>query len=269
MPQLNKFLKKKPGKGEWYSMSAKESGSVEVFIYDEIGIWGIGAEAFVKDLRAYKGRDISLRMNTPGGSVFDGAAIYNALKSHTGRVTTEIDGLAASIGSVIALAGESVKMAKNAFFMIHDPWGIMIGNADEMRKTAELLDKIKGTMANTYVEKTGMELKKINALMNDETWYTAQEAKDAGFADEIGDEMKIAASFDLSNYEHAPQGLAGNAVPFKPKDERELEGTLHDLGYSRSEARAVVARGYKGLGRRDADAGAKIGLYELIHTIRA
>ncbi len=259
----------------WYSISAKDMGPVEVFIYDEIGGFGISATDFVKDLRMHKGKDVSLRLNTPGGDVFGGQIIYNALKEHGGKVTTYIDGVAASIGSVIALAGDTVKMADNAFFMIHNPFAILAGDADELRKKANLLDKIKGTMANTYADKSGKDLDTINTWMNDETWFTAVEAKDAGFCDEISGEAKVAACFDLSIYAHTPQKLMSEFelmatfVPPKPKDARELEHALRDVGFSRSESRAIVARGYKGIGQCDADAVAKIAAYEIINLFRA
>jgi ATP-dependent Clp endopeptidase proteolytic subunit ClpP len=273
MAQLNN-RKQKPGGGSWYSISAKDTGPVEVFIYEEIGGWGIGAAEFVKDLRAHKGKDISLRLHTPGGSVFDGNAIYNALKNHAGKVTTSIDGWALSIGSLIALAGDTVKMAENALYMIHNPWGLMAGDAEEMRKTADLLDKIKATMAKTYAEKSGKDIGTIDAWMNEETYFTAQEAKDAGFCDEIGDEMKLAAcakvDFKALGYKHPPEKLVAEMMASaKPQNERELEAVLQDAGYSRSEARAVVVRGYKGIGQRDAGAAAKVAAYEIINLLRA
>lgn len=240
MAQLNN-RKQRPGGGSWYSMSAKDTGPVEVFIYDEIGGWGISAADFVRDLRAHKGKDLSVRLNTPGGDVFAGNLIYNALRDHKGEVSTIIDGVAASIGSVIAMAGKTLTMAENAFLMIHNPFAILAGDAEELRGKADLLDKIKGTMANAYAEKSGKDLKTINAWMNDETWFTAQEAKDAGFCDEVGGEMKIAASFDLSIYSHAPAHLLAGREDAQPETEREYEKSLRDAGMSRSAAAMAVA----------------------------
>jgi HK97 family phage major capsid protein/ATP-dependent Clp endopeptidase proteolytic subunit ClpP len=224
-------------KNSWYSMSAKDTGLVEVFIYGEIGAWDIGADAFAKDLRAHKGKDISLRLNTPGGSVFDGMAIYNALKRHDGEVTCFIDGLAASIGSVIALAGDTVSMAKNAFFMIHNPWAVMVGNADDIRKTAALLDKIKGAMVNAYADKSGLDHATIGAWMDAETWFTAAEAEDAGFCDEVGDEIELAASFSfLSKFRNVPASLLAGRGKVQPETLREMEKRFRSEGRSRREA---------------------------------
>lgn len=236
----------------WYSMSAKDTGPVEIFIYDEIGMFGISAADFVKDLRAHKGKDISLRLNTPGGDVFGGNIIYNALRDHKGEVTTIIDGVAASIGSVIAMAGKTLRMAENAFLMIHNPFAILAGDAEELRKKADVLDKIKGTMANAYAEKSGKDLETINAWMAAETWFTAQEAQDAGFCDEIGDEMKIAASFDLSIYAHAPAHLLAGREEGLPETEREYEKSLRDAGISRKAAAEAVAAA-RNVYQRDAD----------------
>jgi len=266
---MGRLDKQKYGGGSWYSISAKDSGPVDMFIYDEIGGWGISAEAFVKDLRAHKGKDINLRLHTPGGDVFGGQIIYNALRDHTGKVTTSIDGIVASMGSIIALAGNPVRMAENAMFVIHNPFGKIEGDAKEMRKRAAALDTIKGSMAGVYIEKSGKDLETISAWMDDETWFTAKQAKAAGFCDEIGDEIKMAAFFDLSMYKHAPESLATAYVPPKPQNERELEHILLDAGFSRSEARAVVVRGYKGIGQCDADAAAKVAAYEIINLLRA
>ena len=139
----------------WYSIQAAAKDVAEVLIYDEISSWGITAENFVKDLQGVTAKTINLRINSPGGSVFDGTAIFNALRAHPAKVVSHIDGVAASIASIIALAADEVRMAENAFYMIHNAWGVAMGDGAEMRKMADILDKIAGTLAKTYAAKTG------------------------------------------------------------------------------------------------------------------
>jgi ATP-dependent Clp protease protease subunit len=149
----------------------------EILLYSEISEWwGIGAETFKRELDAITTPTINLRINSPGGDVFDSYAIYNALVAHPARIITHIDGVAASMASIIALAGDEVRMAENAFFMVHNPWSIVMGNADALRKEAGLLEKIGGTMADTYRERTGATAEEVAAWMDDETWFTAEEA---------------------------------------------------------------------------------------------
>jgi ATP-dependent Clp endopeptidase proteolytic subunit ClpP len=187
--------------------------AVDVLIYDAIGgKEGITATQFVKDLKAHKGKDINLHVNTPGGSVFDGVAIFNALKAHRGHVTTYIDGIAASIGSVIALAGDTVNIASNGFMMIHEASGLVIGNAANMRKQADICERISDTIAHTYAEKTGKPVEEMRALMTAETWFTAQEAIAAGLADSITEAVEFTNSFDLTKFNKAPEALRVPAV---------------------------------------------------------
>ncbi len=193
----------------WYRIENKNDSTVaDVYIYDEISWLGVDPENFVKDIAEIRSETIRVHLNTPGGYVFDGVAIYNALKNHKAKIETHIDGLAASIGSVIAMAGETIYMAENAFLMIHDPFVIAIGNADDLRKTAGLLDKIKGTLVATYAKRTGNDSETIEQWMKEETWFTAKEAKENGFVDHITDEAEeIENQYDLSVFNHAPEVL--------------------------------------------------------------
>lgn len=183
----------------WYAIStprnseAEDSG-VEVSIYDEIGFGGVTAKNFVADLRKLKGQHIHLRINSVGGSVIEGAAIYNALRRHKGGLTVHVDGLAASMASVIAMAGEEVLMAGNAMLMVHNPWSMAMGDADDLRKEADVLDKLKATLVNAYVRKTGRERGEIEAMMDEETWLDATEAMGLNFVDGIEDDIEAAAS---------------------------------------------------------------------------
>jgi ATP-dependent Clp endopeptidase proteolytic subunit ClpP len=199
----------------WYSIVNKAADdSAEVMIYDVIGAWGIGAERFVNDLNGITAKNIKVRMNTPGGDVFDGVAIHNAIKEHPATITVCVEGLAASIGSVIAMAGDEVCMGKNAFMMIHNPQSMAFGDADDLKKTADLLDKICNTLAQTYADKSGKTVEEMKAAMDAETWYTAGEAKAAGLCDSIVDDddedaptARATASFDYQVLAHSPDRL--------------------------------------------------------------
>lgn len=224
-----------PGAKSWYRMAKKDT-SAEVFIYDGIGLFGVEAEAFINDLNGIDADAISLRINSPGGNVFDGTAIYNALRRHKAKVSVKIDGLAASMASVIALAGDEIEMAENAFFMIHNPWSLVVGDADDMRKEAEVLDKLAQQAVNVYTKQSDLSEADVIAAMKDETWYSAQEAKDAGFIDTIftGDDEEM--RFDLSVFAHAPDGIS--APDDEKHDPRKLEDILRrEAGMSKREAR--------------------------------
>jgi ATP-dependent protease ClpP protease subunit len=182
----------------WYAIStpanSEAEDGVEVSVYDEIGFGGVTAKDFVADIRKLKGQHIHLRINSVGGSVIEGAAIYNSLRRHKGGLTVHVDGLAASMASVIAMAGEEVLMAGNSMLMIHNPWSMSIGDADDLRKEADVLDKLKATLVNAYVRKTGRERGEIEAMMDEETWLDATEAVAMNFADGIEDDIEAAAS---------------------------------------------------------------------------
>jgi ATP-dependent Clp endopeptidase proteolytic subunit ClpP len=183
-------------KPNWYRINnAVGGGPVTILIYDEIGYWGVTAEQFVNELNTIDAEEIELRINSPGGSVFEGMAIYNALRRHKAKVNTYIDGLAASMGSVIALAGDEVNMAENAYYMIHNPWGGCYGEAKDMRKYADRLDEMREQIANIYQAKTGMDRDAILQAMDDETWYTGTTAQDAGFIDTLTETLDAAACY--------------------------------------------------------------------------
>jgi ATP-dependent Clp protease protease subunit len=185
----------------------------EVFLYDAIvsteaeAEWfgGVAPESFVKALRAIDAKTINLRINSPGGSVFAARAIEQALRDHPAKVIAHIDGLAASAATFIAMAADEVVMGKGALFMIHKAWTGMYGNADDMRAEADLLDKIDGTLAGTYAERTGKTADEVAAWMAAETWFTADEAVEAGFADRVAESASAKTEWNLSAYAKAPQ----------------------------------------------------------------
>lgn len=166
-----------------------ESKSAEVYLYDVIGedmFGGVSAKNFADQLDAVGPLDtITVRINSPGGSVFDGTAIYNTLKRHQARKIVEIEGVAASAASFIAMAGDEIHMAENAFMMIHQAQGFAMGPESEMRKMADVLDKMDETIAKIYANRSGRKPDTMMRMMVDETWFTAEEAVDAKLADNI------------------------------------------------------------------------------------
>lgn len=184
--------------------------AVELFIYDAIGGWlgGITPQMVAESLKdAGKVETINLRINSPGGDVFDGVTIYNLLKRHPAKVQVDIDGLCGSIATIIAMAGDTVRMAGNGTFMIHDPAGGEWGSASDLRKRADMLDQARDNILDTYVAKTGGNRDRISQLMSDETWMRASDAYQEGFVDELTDELEMAACGDLSMFKKVPEHL--------------------------------------------------------------
>lgn len=193
---------------QWFSFRNEAGQTPELFIYDDIDDWwGVSAQSVVDQIRAMDAPEINVRINCRGGMVFEGIAIYNALRLHKASVHISIEGLAASIASVIAMAGDTVTIAENAMMMIHNPYGWATGDAEAMRKTAEVMDKIADSIAVSYTARTGKGIEELKALMDAETWFTAQEALDMGLVDQIDEPVKAAACFDLSRFTNAPAGF--------------------------------------------------------------
>ena len=204
----------------WYKIKAKTNDTAEISIYDEIGFWGVTAKSFARDLKALGNnlKQIDLHIHSPGGDVFDGIAIYNLLKNHPANKTVYIDGLAASMASVIAMAGNEIIMPENAMMMIHKPWGIQGGDADDMRKYADLLDKVENTLIPAYAEKTGKSNEELAAMLAEETWLTASECIEHGFADKLAEPLVAMASIQshkLEDYTNMPKSM--KAMLFKPQ----------------------------------------------------
>lgn len=187
------------GNGSWYSIRNAQDGPTQVSIYDEIGFVGVTANQFLDDISGLD--QFELHLNTPGGEVFDGIAIYEALKSK-GNVHIVVDSLAASIGSVIAMAGAPLTMAKNAQLMIHDGFSLVAGNAADMRKMADTLDKASDNIASIYAERTGGTVDHWRGLMRDETWFNADEAVQAGLANAVKGK---ATTWNLADFGYQPR----------------------------------------------------------------
>lgn len=170
----------------WYRITnAADPDEAEVMLYDEIGGWfGATADQFIADLKGVTSPNLRVRVNSPGGSVFEGIAIANALRSHPANVTIQVDGIAASIASVIAMAGDRIEMSPNTMLMIHDASGLCMGDASDMEEMAELLDLISDNIADAYTARAGGTREQWRERMRAETWYLPEDAVENGLADE-------------------------------------------------------------------------------------
>lgn len=201
----------------WFRMQAKEDQTADIYIYDEIGGWGISARRFTEDLLLLGNLShINLHIHSPGGEVFDGIAIYNQLKNHSATITVYIDGLAASMASVIAMVGDTVIMPKNAMMMIHKPWGVSWGDANDMREYADLLDKLENVLIPAYVAKTGKTTEEITAMLEQETWLDGDECVEHGFADKVIEPVKAMASLTskrIEEFSSMPSAIKNQITP--------------------------------------------------------
>ena len=203
------------GKSTGLRAEATSADTTTVYVYDVIDSWwGIGAADFAKELAAITTPNVVLRINSPGGDVFEGRAMMAAIAEHPAKFIARIDGLCASAATALTLCCDSVEIVDGGFYMIHQAWTFAMGNADEMRATAALLDKVDTVLVNGYVEKTGKPEAEVRALMRAETWFDADEAVTAGFCDariEIptGGKEKTAEAraFNLSAFANAPKAL--------------------------------------------------------------
>lgn len=217
--------------------TAAAAGAVtEIEIYDEIGFWGVTAGMLRTQLRG--AGDVLLRINSPGGDVWDGLAMFNDLVGHAGRVEVEITGLAASAASFVALAGDRVSIAENAFMMIHNAWVMEVGDRHRMAEAAAVLQQIDEALAATYAARADLTAEEAAAMMDAETWLGAAEAVELGFAEAQLPLAAPTAAFDLGVFAKVPESLrlysraaAGEITT------RELEQGLRDAGRSISQAK--------------------------------
>lgn len=197
----------------WYQITNAAPGQpTQVSIYDEIGFFGVAAGEFMAELTGING-DIELHINSPGGDVHDGLAIYNQLKQRKGTVHVIVDGLAASAASFIAMAASpgKLEMAPHSQMMIHNGFSMAIGDAADLRKTADLLDMVTGEIAAIYSERSGKSADYWLGKMSAETWFTDKQAVSEGLADGIHGESAPENAWDLSVYAKAP-GAVSNAL---------------------------------------------------------
>ena len=200
--------------GAGYSIKAR-AGEAEVYIYEDVGegwFGGVSAKQFATDLKALGSVDtINVHINSAGGDVFDGLAIYRQLVDHKAKVVAHIDGLAASIASVIAMAGDEIRITEAGFMMIHNAWGVSIGEAVEMRRMADRLETVSGAIADVYVARTNAEANAVRQWMDAETWFGGAEAVKEGFANTVVENLRVAARFDpvRHTFRNMPNALSG------------------------------------------------------------
>ena len=209
---LKRLMFMNRGRGTPIVVNAANDEST-IYVYDAIvasdveAEWwgGVSAESFVKTLAGITTPFIHLRINSPGGDVFAGRAMENAIRQSDKTVIAHVDGFAASAASFVALAADSVEIAPGGFFMIHQAWTLAYGNSNDLLQAADLLDKIDGTLVKTYAKDTGRDEEEIRAWMAEEKWFTADEAVQFGFADSVSAATpKNSAKWDLSAYKNAP-----------------------------------------------------------------
>lgn len=201
----------------------------ELMIYEPIdAMWGISAGLVARWLRQLpeSADELTVRLNCPGGDVFEGIGIYNALHRHKAKVFIEVDGVAASAASVIAMAGDEIRMAAGSMFMIHEAWGFTQGPAEDHEKNAELLRKINEDLVGLYAARTGQAEKTLRGMMAEETWLNTTEAKELGFCEVVHaakgksapaeSDSKIAASL-LGRYKHTPANLKQRPTSPEPR----------------------------------------------------
>lgn len=219
---MARALQAKDGKKQPLQVSAmdEEGTEVEVMLYDAIGYWGVTSAEFRTELNSIEADKIHLRLDCPGGDVFMARAMKTALEQHSAEIIVHIDGVAASAASYLMMAGDQIEIAQGAQIMIHNAWGFTIGDNREHQKSADLLFKIDNGIRRDYASKTGKPADDFVELMNEETWFEADEALDMGLVDRVYDKQGGANDrFDLSIYKNAPKK--------EPSDEGEQAVAAH------------------------------------------
>ncbi len=260
-PQSYQFDAPAEALDKWSPRAAEADGNV-ISIYDVIGQdWagnGITARRVAGALRAIGKNPVTVNVNSPGGDMFEGLAIYNLLREHPAEVTVRVMGLAASAASVIAMAGDKVEMGRGAMLMIHNSWGVVVGNQDDMREAAAVFSEFDAAMAEIYSARTGMAADEVGQLMAAESWLRTEAAIESGFAD---------SEFDAPEYKD-DSGDGG-----QKKARARLDATLAKAGLSRSERRQLIKEA-AGMPSATATATPSAGFDEdafrrLIETIKA
>lgn len=236
----------------WFRMKAQTGENADIYIYDEIGFYGVTAKQFVSDLQALgEVKHINLHINSPGGSIFEGIAIFNALKYHPASITVHIDGVAASMASVIAMVGNTVIMPANSFMMIHKPWVVAGGDADDMRDYADLLDQTEAVLIPAYTSKTGLDPEVIAGMLKEETWMDGAQCVALGFADQLVSAVQAMARIDskrIEEFEKMPESLRNmlmhpqNSLPREPSlpQRPEIESAIREQIFEEQRIRACA-----------------------------
>jgi len=234
--------------GQGFDVRADGSRTV-IDVFDEIGPGAVSPAAFQSKLPS--SGDVTVRIDSPGGSVFDGIAIYNLLLQHAGTVEVQVIGVAASAASIVAMAGDKIGIAENAHIMVHNAWALTVGNRYDHSDVSKLLASIDQSLAHTYSKRTGLPISEVSKLMDEETWFAADQAKELGFADEIIGRTEPSARFDLSVYANAPADLRAPLQPVLLSSKAELQKILRNAGLSHVAANKITAGGWPALASKE------------------
>lgn len=250
-------------------MAAADDSENTITMFEVIGEdwWsggGVTAKRVSAALRSIGNKDVKVKINSPGGDMFEGIAIYNMLRSHPAKVTVEVLGWAASAASIIAMAGDEIRMGLGTFMMVHNAWGVVVGNRHDMREAATLFDGFDSAIADIYEARTGMKRKDIEKLMDAETFMGPSEAVEKGFADAVDNGIEVPSGGDAKNMD---RGLMAR---------RQTEAALARAGFTRDKRSELLAELGGAAARRDAsrkpaarDAGIDVAaIRQLIETIR-
>ncbi|MED0672042.1 Clp protease ClpP [Aneurinibacillus aneurinilyticus] len=235
---------------KFWEFKNKTDDEADLYLYIEIASWGGGyyahsAKSFKQELDNLGDiQTLNVFVNSPGGDVFEGVAIYNMLKRHKAHVNVHIDGLAASIASVIAMAADTIYMPSNAMMMIHNAWMFTAGDSNDLREAADMLDKVNTSIRQSYLDKAGDAITEedLTALMDKESWLTAQECYDYGLCDVVGEAKQIAACTNeelFAKYRNVPETIAkaSKDVPKNTEDEQKLRQEM--IKEARQNAEAI------------------------------
>ncbi len=184
----------------WYEITNRINQTIDVELHNEIGRGGVTAAEFIKELNSHhQAKSINLSIHSPGGNMLDGFAMFNALKKHPAKVFSHVAGIAASAASTVLMAGDVITMPEDAFIMIHNPMGAVVGGSEEMRDYAAVMDKLKVGAVNIYAKKTGKTARELSVMMNEETWMDSDDALKHGFIDSITNPVGVANKLNVFN----------------------------------------------------------------------
>lgn len=228
----------------WYQIKNKSGEVLDISLHDEISKYGFSVDDFKKELSGYENiKSINLSIHSPGGNLLDGLSMYNILKDHPAKVFGKVDGVAASAASTVLMSADVIAMPENAYIMIHNPHGAVIGDSDALREYADLMDKFKHNVINIYIERTGLEYDEVSEMMNTETWMDGKESIEKGFADTLTDSIKIAAKASQFSDNFKSMPIESSESIEKIETLKDFERYLRDSGgISRKAATNLTSR---------------------------
>lgn len=228
----------------WFAFENKADGVINISVHDEIGLWGVSAREFISELRGYDDvKVINLSIHSPGGSLLDGLAIYNVLNDHPAKVYGHVEGIAASAASFVLMAADVISMPEDAFIMIHNAWALAMGDSDEMRDVADVLDKMQASALNIYERRTGMDRAELATMMKAETWMNSSEALEYGFIDTISEPIQAAAKINIfAKYFKSMPVQSPRVEVDDIESVTDFEKYLRDAGLSKGLAQALTSR---------------------------